>query len=97
MNHEIKAEPALYSRVADGSKNFWVSDNEFIQKGDVVEIREYDPRKRQPTDSMAVGFTESPTLTFQVGYVEVLSSGRFVISLLPTKASPEKSRKSKRA
>ena len=88
MNHELKIWPQYYARVKDGSKTFEIRKNDRgFQSGDTVELREFDPKAANPTDdSTPKGYTASPTLKFQIGYVHVLDSSTVIFSLLPIKA-----------
>lgn len=84
MQHEIKITPRLFHRIKDGSKTFLVHDNnEGIQPGDIVILREYDYSYVNESVPTQKGFTEEPNLTFKVGYVEFYSSHSIVFSLLP--------------
>ena len=84
MNHIFKVEPQYFCRIQDGSMTFWVTENENdIQRGDSVTLREWDKNKINPTDSAQKGFTDSEPLNFEVGYVYSLGSSRVVISLMP--------------
>lgn len=86
MNHELKIWPQYYCRVADGSKTFELRENDRgFQPGDTVVLREWDPDPKDPEtgDSIAVHYTQSPRLTFKIGYVLVLDSSRVIFSLLP--------------
>lgn len=95
MNHELKIWPQFYSRVADGSKTFEIRENDRgFQPGDTVTLKEWDPTPMNPTDSkIPVGYTDSPPLTFTIGYVHVLNAKTVVFSLLPPPPKPQKSSK----
>lgn len=78
MRHTLKIWPQYYCRVADGSKTFEVRENDRgFQNGDIVELIEFDP------NPVGLGYTNSPPLTFKVGYVYHLDEKRVVFSLLP--------------
>lgn len=92
MNHNLKIWPQYYSRVADGSKTFEIRDNDRgFQTGDTVTLQEWDPKPKNPTDKIPVGYTGSPDLVFTVGYVHVLNAREVVFSLLPN--PPQSSKK----
>jgi hypothetical protein len=96
MIHELKIWPKFYCRVADGSKTFEVRDNDRgFQPGDVVILKEWDPENISATAPAPKGFTESPPLTFTVGYVLVLDKERVVFSLLPPKPKPKSTLRTK--
>lgn len=90
MKHELKIWPQYYCRVADGSKTFEVRKNDRgFQPGDTVVLKEYDPNafeviEMKNADPMIIkiGFTNSPELTFKVGYVLPIDAERVVFSLL---------------
>lgn len=87
MKHELKIWPQFYCRVADGSKTFELRDNDRgFQPGDTVTLREWDPEPVNPTAPLTPkGYTDSPSLTFKIGYVLVLDHSRVIFSLLPIK------------
>ena len=87
MKHELKIWPQFYCRVADGSKTFEIRRNDrAFQPGDIVELKEWDPNPINPTDRAARGYTESPRLTFKIGYLIAIDNDRVVFSLLPAPA-----------
>lgn len=91
MIHELKIWPQYYCRVADGSKTFEIINNDRgFQFGDTVILKEFDPNPINPTDNMPIGFTDSPPLTFKIGYIFVLDSTKVVFSLLPVKQDKSK-------
>lgn len=92
MEHVLKIHPQYYARVADGTKTFEIRDNDdrAFQKGDLVTLDEWDPNPINPTDKVPRGFTSSPQLKFQIGYVHVLTSSQVVFSLLPLKTKAVK-------
>lgn len=99
MKHELKIWPQYYSRVADGSKTFEVRDNDrAFQFGDTVVLREWDPEPITTTDQTKApkGYTDSPPLTFKIGYIHVLGSGQVIFSLLPPTNEPESKAKTRR-
>lgn len=82
--HELKIWPQFYSRVANGSKTFEIRDNDRdFQSGDKIILKEWDPKPINPTDDMALGYTEAPPLEFVIGYVHNLDRNKVVFSLLP--------------
>lgn len=84
MKHELKIWPQYYCRVAAGTKTFEVRKNDRgFQPGDVVILREYDPSRLVHSVSEEYGFTNSPELSFRVGYVLPIDAERVVFSLLP--------------
>jgi ASC-1-like (ASCH) protein len=84
MRHELKIWPQYYCRVKDGSKTFEIRANDRgFQSGDIVVLKEWDPKKVNPTDSAPIGFTNSDPLEFKIGYIHVLDSVNVVFSLLP--------------
>ena len=86
MIHTLKIWPQYYSRVKDGSKTFEIRENDRgFQKGDLVELREWDPSPVNNTSSTPKGFTDSEPLIFEIGYIHVLHGSSCVFSLLPTK------------
>lgn len=86
MDHEIKVTPPVYARVKSGEMTFQVLDNQpGYQAGDKITLREWDSEQIQKSDPAQKGFTDSPQLTFLIGYVLVLSKSEVVISLLPIK------------
>lgn len=88
MKHELKIWPQYYSRVADGSKNFEIRENDRgFQQGDSVILKEFDPSPINQTTNSPKGYTESQDLEFKIGYVHVLDSSRVVFSLLPLEKS----------
>lgn len=97
MKHELKIWPQFYCRVKDGSKTFEVRNNDRnFQRGDMVVLREWDPEpinKQVPMPSPK-GYTESPPLEFEVGYILVLDEKTVVFSLLPLKQPPKVVKKS---
>lgn len=89
MHHELKIWPQYYSHVASGSKTFEVRVNDRgFQPGDTVTLEEFDPTPVNATTTAPRGFTDSPKLTFKIGYVFVLDAEKVVFSLLPTKPKP---------
>lgn len=88
MEHELKIWPQYYARVADGSKTFELRNNDrAFQRGDIVKLREWNPDPIVPTDRMPKGYTESPILIFEIGYIHVLNSSEVIFSLMPVKKS----------
>lgn len=88
MNHEIKIDPVYYARVADGSKTFEIRNNDRgYQSGDTVTIKEWDRSPINSTSNAPKGYTGSPDLIADVGYVHVLDSSTVVFSLLNLKKS----------
>ena len=86
MKHELKIWPQYYQAVKDGTKTFEVRKNDRgFQKGDIVELREYDPEKITNW-----GFDDwvdnSPLLTFEIGYVLPIDAERVVFSLIKSEA-----------
>lgn len=84
MKHELKIWPANYARVADGTLNFQVRDNDReFQAGDVVVLREWDPKPQQASDQkIPRGYTGSKDLEFKIGFVLVLDRSQVVFSLI---------------
>lgn len=91
MIHELKIHPQYYARVADGSKTFEVRDNSDrgFQMGDTVVLREWNPEAENATSTSPKGYTNSPKLSFKIGYVHVLDRSQVIFSLLPL---PKKSK-----
>lgn len=88
MNHDLKIWPQYYCRVADGSKTFEVRENDRgFQSGDTVTLKEWDPSPINATTKSPKGYTDSPPLTFKIGYILVLDHKKVVFSLLPFKKS----------
>lgn len=88
MDHELKIWPQYYKRVSDGTKTFEVRNNDRdFQMGDSVTLREYDPEPMNGTvpGSPPKGYTDSPLLKFNIGFVFVLDQKTVVFSLLPIK------------
>ncbi len=85
MRIEQKARPPFFRRVAEGSKNFWLIDDNSsgVQVGDTLVLREWDDTKVNPLDAAERGYTDAEPLEFRVGYVHVLSSREAIVSLLP--------------
>jgi len=81
VKHELKIWPQYYARVSDGSKTFEVRENDRgFQAGDTVILREWDPKKET---KFGVGsYTDSPWLSFRIGYVLPIDERRVVFSLL---------------
>lgn len=99
MTHELKIWPQFYQAVANGTKTFEIRQNDRgFQKGDTVILREFDPSPQNPTDNkIPRGYTGSPDLEFQIGYIFVLDKDHVVFSLLPvakkTQSKAKKTRK----
>lgn len=86
MKHELKIWPQYYARVADGSKTFEIRENDRgFQPGDTVLLKEWNPNKESEKSVSPIGYTDSKSLEFKIGYVFVLDSNRVVFSLLPIK------------
>lgn len=99
MKHSLKIWPQYFYRVVDGSKTFEVRDNDRgFQPGDIVELKEYDPKREIkvnsgmghfPDEEGPIGYTGA-SITFRIGYVFPISSSRVVFSLLPYSDPVEK-------
>lgn len=86
MKHELKIWPQYYQAVADGSKTFEVRKNDRgFQKGDIVELNEWDPEEGD--------FTAQDTLVFKIGYVLPIDAERVVFSLLQPEQSQSEGEK----
>jgi len=84
--HELKIWPQYYSKVVEGTKTFEVRNNDRgFQKGDFVKLREFDPDPEGLYPSK--GYTKSPELMFEIGYVLPIDENRVVFSLLKIKES----------
>ena len=84
MKHELKIEPPEFSRIADGSKTFLTQREKLgFQKGDEVELREYDYSPQNSTSDAPKGFTDSAPLHFTIGYVESNGSSATFSLLAP--------------
>lgn len=102
MNHIIKVKPYLFARLKDGTKTFLQHEDQDqgIQSGDHVTLREWDNDPINATTLSEKGYTDTEPLVFKVGYIEHLSAGRVILSLLePTEAAkdipPQPSKKTK--
>lgn len=86
MNHTLKVKPYLFQRLKNGTKTFFVHEDydQGIQAGDIVTMREWDSQPINATTLSEKGYTESEPLVFKVGFVEHLSAGRMILSLLAT-------------
>lgn len=68
MKHELKAWPDYFARLLDGSKTFEVrKDDRGFQAGDMVLIREYDPKSTMLP--LVLPHYTGRELWFRVGYV----------------------------
>lgn len=96
MQHSLKIWPQYYARVKDGTKTFEIRENDRgFQRGDIVELLEWDPEPVNKTTSTPKGFTDAEPLYFEIGYIHVLSGSSCVFSLLPLK-DKEKPKKPKK-
>lgn len=90
MTHELKIWPQFYCRVKDGTKTFEVRKNDRnFQFGDIVILREWDPEPITGATKAPKGYTDSPELTFKIGFILVLDSSTVAFSLLPIKKVKE--------
>lgn len=99
MLHELKADPDLFARLADGSKTFEIRLNDRgFQAGDELVIRAYDRVRSDDCgkDNCGVNYRRpaAPVLRFRVGFVAAgtlygLELGGYVVmSLLPIGLEP---------
>ena len=95
MIHTLKIWPQFYHPVAFGAKTFEVRNNDrAFQKGDTVILKEWDPTPN-PDDpnKLPKGFTKSPPLRFEVGFIYVLSATEVVFSLIEPAEEPNEAEK----
>lgn len=103
MIHQLKIWPCYYQAVESGDKTFEVRNNDrAFQKGDTVELLEFDPDKTTFHDSgtpqgihdyTTQGAYTGSRLTFKIGYVLPIDSERVVFSLLKPEQSQESGEK----
>lgn len=56
MNHELKTLPVFFKEILSGNKTAEMRrDDKCFQKGDIVTLREYDPKKHALTDCCYTG------------------------------------------
>ncbi|WKV32897.1 RNA-binding protein [Bdellovibrio phage MAC3UK] len=88
--HELKIWPEFYFRVANGTKTFEYRENDRnFQAGDKVVLKEWDPSPINPEYDAPMGFTGSPPLEFNIGYVLPVERDKVIFSLLPIKKAIE--------
>ncbi len=76
ITHDLKIWPQFYEAILNGSKNFEVRNNDRgFQKGDHVQLMEFNNKSQTYTDRAPLKFT--------IGYVLPIDSERVVFSLLP--------------
>lgn len=93
MLHELRVEPKYFQRIADGSMNFYVADDDHeFQRFDEVELREFDETPVNATTTSPKGFTDSPPLKFTIGYVYSIGS-KSILSLVTKKAESNASKR----
>jgi len=82
MDHELKTWPQYFQAVKEGRKTFeWRKNNRGFQSGDTVNLREYDPKKREYAKEL--GTYSGDELQFRIGYVLQLPDSEYcVFSLL---------------
>lgn len=102
MNHTLKIKSYLFERLKNGSKTFYLhkDHDQGIQAGDHVTMREWDANPINATSLSEKGYTDAEPLVFKVGYIEHLSAGRMILSLLETTEAakempPQPSKKTK--
>lgn len=74
VRHELKADPQMFARLADGSKTFEIRrDDRGYQAGDEVVIRSYDPRVDHdcgdPSCPRNYRRPDAIALSFRIGFV----------------------------
>ena len=85
MHHDLKIWPQFYQRVADGSKNFEIRQNDRdFQLGDTVTLKEWNPKPINENTDEPQGYTDSKDLgPFKIGYIYAIDQYKVVFSLLP--------------
>ncbi len=94
MRHELNIFPQFFCRIAEGTKTFEVVDSEAgFQMGDTIVYREFDPTPINPNSDEPKGLTASEPKEFTIGYIQILSATRVVLSLLPMNLLANKKKK----
>lgn len=97
MQHSIDVPVPLFARIALGVKTFLTIKDPSVQRGDRVNLFEFDTTPQNATTHVPKGRTGHTPMMFEVGFVEV-DRGRVTIALLklsePTPPTARKTSKS---
>jgi len=70
MRHELKIHPAYFNAIVDGDKNFEIrKDDKGFQKGDNIELREWNPDLKNEYTPEEIGRYTGRTIGAKIGYV----------------------------
>lgn len=90
MNHSLKTEPHIFCRLVDGSRTFEFTKNDLgFQPGDQVTFHEWDGTPQGAGIDSPKGKT-GESISFTVGYIQMVSGNMVIFSLLPAPKKPKR-------